>query len=255
MMTTKVRTLHVIGIGAGSPEFLTLQAISGLSAADCVLALDKGDAKADLLALRQHIIDTHAPGTPIITVVDPPRDRNPVDYDAEVRRWHAKRAHLLAQAIRENSAEDGHVAFLVWGDPSLYDSTLRIIDNMRQHDDLACEVVVTPGVTAIQVLTAAHGILLNRIGEAIHITTGRNLPETSPKDRRNCVVMLDGADAWNRGYTDNTYIWWGAFLGTAQQVLREGFVKDIGHELAELKKALRVEHGWIMDTYLLRELD
>lgn len=257
MRTTNknVRTLHVIGIGAGSPEFLTLQAISGLSAADCVVALDKGDAKADLLALRQHIVDAHAPGTPIVAVTDPPRDRNPHDYDAEVRRWHAERARLLADAIRSNSADDGHVAFLVWGDPSLYDSTLRIIEHMKNLQNLECEVVVTPGITAIQVLTAAHGILLNRIGEAIHITTARKLPETSASDRRNCVVMLDGGAGWTQGFTEHTFMWWGAFLGTPQQVLRKGYVKDIGEEVAELKKQLRVEHGWIMDTYLLRELD
>ncbi|WP_069286928.1 precorrin-6A synthase (deacetylating) [Corynebacterium pseudotuberculosis] len=249
-----MRTILVIGIGAGSPEFLTLQAISGLRRAQAVVALDKGETKSDLLALRQGIVDTHAPGTPIVAVTDPERDRAPKDYDAEVLRWHKERANLLAEAIRGASSEDGTVAFLVWGDPSLYDSTLRIIDHMRELEGLECAVEVIPGITAVQVLTAAHGILLNRIGEAIHITTGRNLASTSEKDRRNCVVMLDGNSAWMDVATEHTYMWWGAFLGTPQQIIREGYVKEIGAQVAELKQTLRAEHGWIMDTYLLREI-
>jgi len=133
--------------------------------------------------------------------------------------------------------------------------TLRIIDHMRETCGLECDVSVVPGVTAVQVLTAAHGITINRIGEAIHITTGRNLHATSEKDRRNCVVMLDGGTAWQDAYTEHTYIWWGAYLGTPQQELRHGYVKDVGDEIAELKASLREEHGWIMDTYLLREVD
>ena len=126
---------------------------------------------------------------------------------------------------------------------------------MGETGGLECDVSVVPGVTAVQVLTAAHGITINRIGEAIHITTGRNLHATSEKDRRNCVVMLDGGTAWQGAYTEHTYIWWGAYLGTPQQELRHGYVKDVGDEIAELKASLREEHGWIMDTYLLREVD
>ncbi|VEH04385.1 Precorrin-6A synthase (deacetylating) [Corynebacterium kutscheri] len=250
-----VRTLYVIGIGAGSPDYLSQQAISALSRSEVVISLDKGDAKADLLALRQQIVDTHAPEVPIVAVTDPPRDRNPQDYRAEVLRWHQARATLLAQTIRANSSEQGQVAFLVWGDPSLYDSTLRIIEHMRNLEDLDCEVKVVPGITAVQVLTAEHAILINRIGEAIHITTGRNFADTPAQQRRNCVVMLDGKAAWLDAYTEHTYIYWGAFLGTPQQVLRKGYVAEIGEELAQLKARLRAEHGWIMDTYLIREFD
>ncbi|MDO4762042.1 MAG: precorrin-6A synthase (deacetylating) [Corynebacterium sp.] len=249
-----MRTVSVIGIGAGSPEFLTLQAISGLRHATAVFALDKGDTKADLLALRQHIIDTHSPSTPLYSIADPERDRNPDNYQAEVIRWHKQRAALLAEAIRTHSGENDTIAFLVWGDPSLYDSTLRIIEHMETYENLNMNVQVIPGITAIQVLTAAHKLLLNRIGEAIHITTGRNLKTTSAHDRRNCVVMLDGANAWLENFSESTYIYWGAYLGTEDQVLRAGYVKDIGEELAELKQQLRTTHGWIMDTYLLREL-
>lgn len=248
----------MIGIGAGSPEFLTLQAIAELKRADVALVLQKGSRAPELLALRDQIMATHAPETPLLAIPDPPRDRNPESdaaYQEEVRRWHAERARRLAKAIRSSTEEDGVVAFLVWGDPNLYDSTLRIIQRMQDQEHLEAKVKVVPGITAIQVLTSAFAIPLNRIGEAIHITTGRNLPVTTEKDRRNCVVMLDGGTAWQECHTQHTYMWWGAYLGTEHQVLREGYVHEIGEEVAQLKQQLRAQHGWIMDTYLLREFD
>ena len=95
--------------------------------------------------------------------------------------------------------------------------------------------------------------VLNRIGEEIVITTGRQLMDGAR--HRNCVVMLDGGAAWLTAYTPYTYMWWGAYLGTDKEVLRSGYAHDIGAEVAALKTRLRKEHGWIMDIYLLRELN
>lgn len=232
----------VIGIGAGNPEHLTVEAINAMKSADAVMAMDKGDAKADLLGLRTYLLEKYAPGTPLITVEDPERDRNPVDYKAEVERWHQARADKLKAAMPE-----GTIAFLVWGDPNLYDSTLRILARMGETD-----IRVIPGITSIQALTATFNLVLNKIGGPITITTGRQLESaTTPPD--NTVVMLDGHSAWQANVGENTYIWWGAYLGTENEVLRQGYVKDIGEELAELKATLRKEHGWIMDIYLLRD--
>lgn len=249
------RTIAVVGIGAGSPGHITFDAAAALQQADVVLALDKGEVKADLMNLRREILSAHAPEVPVVTVTDPPRDRNPQDYAAEVRRWHQARAELLNSAIIENSAPGGTVAFLVWGDPSLYDSSLRIIARMQEYCGLAARVVVYPGITAVQALTAAHGIVLNRIGEDIAIITGRRLGEVPREIRNNCVVMLDGGAAWQQldpAEQENTYMWWGAYLGTPKQVLRHGLLAEIAEEVAQQKAALRAEHGWIMDTYLLR---
>lgn len=248
-----MRTLAVIGIGAGNPQHITQEAITTLQQADVVLALDKGEQKADLLELRKQLLGQWAPQLPLVTVPDPPRDRNPEDYEAEVRRWHQARAELLVAAIREHSGPDATVAFLVWGDPALYDSTLRIIQRMQESVGLEARVHVIPGITAIQTLTAVHGIVLNQLGSAIHITTGRRLAHTSADDLSNCVVLLDGGHSWCDIDAQNKYIWWGAYLGTEQQVLRHGPLAAIATELAALKDELRAQHGWIMDTYLIRE--
>ena len=51
----------VIGIGAGNPEHLTVEAINAMKSADAVMAMDKGDAKADLLGLRTYLLEKYAP--------------------------------------------------------------------------------------------------------------------------------------------------------------------------------------------------
>lgn len=241
-----MRQILVIGMGAGSPSHITVEAIAALRRAQVVLALDKGDVKEGLLGVRKEILATYCPQLPLVTVVDPPRDRHPDNYEQEVQRWHDRRAELLEEALLANTDSDGIAAFLVWGDPSLYDSTLRILGRFTTEITIS----VIPGITAVQTLAAAHGIVLNRVGEDIVITTGRNLRNHGVPS--NCVVMLDGGSAWLEATNPKTYMWWGAYLGTENQVLRSGYVAEIGKEVAQLKADLKAKHGWIMDIYLLR---
>ena len=96
--------------------------------------------------------------------------------------------------------------------------------------------------------------VLHDIGQPIHITTGRRLLQEWTADLGAVVVMLDGALTC-RGLVEpapDLEIAWGAYLGLPQQVLRSGRLADIVDDLVTLRAALRAEHGWIMDTYLLR---
>ena len=93
------------------------------------------------------------------------------------------------------------MALLIWGDPSLYDFSLRIA---RRLDPLP-EIEVIPGVTAIQALCAAHAIPLNEIGEPFLVTTGRRLREGGwPPGVETVVVMLDGGTAFQSLDPDGT---------------------------------------------------
>ena len=127
-----MRTLLVIGIGTGNPEHMTIQAIRALNTADVVFALDKGRAKADLVDLRREICARYLTEKPyrFVEAQDPERDRNPADYGATVEAWHAARAALYEAMIAGELEPEGCGAILVWGDPSLYDSTLRILDRI-----------------------------------------------------------------------------------------------------------------------------
>ena len=120
-------------------------------------------------------------------------------------------------------------AILVWGDPSLYDSTLRVLERIRAAGrlDLACAVV--PGITSVQALTAAHRILLNRIGADVLITTGRNLAAQGLV-ADSTVVMLDGEPAFDRLDPELT-IYWGAYLGSPDEILVSGRLGTVAPEI------------------------
>ncbi len=246
-----MRTIHVIGIGAGDPDYMTAQAVSALNDTQVFFAMDKGDAKDDLVALRRLICERFItdPGYRFVALPDPTRSTE-VEYQQAVTDWHAARAKLWAHAIETELGPDGVGAFLAWGDPSLYDSTLRILDRVAEHVEFDFDVI--PGITAIQALTARHRIPLNDIGEPVLITTGRRLRANGLPGA--AVVMLDG-DCSFLGCAPDTSIWWGAYLGTPDEMLHAGTVGEVGERIAESRAAARERHGWIMDIYLLRPAD
>lgn len=249
-----MRSIIVIGIGAGNPDYLTVQAITALNEASVFFVVDKGDTKADLLDLRAEICRRFIDGDDyrIVSIEEPARDRGAAGYRGAVSDWHAARAARFEEAILSELPEDGCGAFLVWGDPCLYDSTLRVIDRILANGRVGFDYRVVPGITSVQALAAEHRIPLNRIGEPVHITTGRRIADGMPAELDAAVVMLDAGLACAGLADPELEIFWGAFLGTPDQVVASGRVVEVAAEIAERKRRLRAEHGWIMDTYLLR---
>ncbi len=243
-----MRTIHVIGIGAGDPDYVTTQAISALNGTDVFFAMDKGETKDDLVALRRLICERFItePNYRFVELPDPTRGTEG-EYRDNVEQWHAARARLWASAIETELGPDGVGAFLAWGDPSLYDSTLRVLERVAEH--VAFDFDVIPGITAIQALTARHRIALNGIGAPVLITTGRRLRDHGLSE--DAVVMLDG-DCSFLTCPPDTRIWWGAYLGTPDELLEAGTVGEVGERIAARRAEARARHGWIMDIYLLR---
>jgi precorrin-6A synthase len=248
------RQIRVIGIGTGDPEHLTLQAVRALSDVDAVLVLDKRAETADLVEIRKRICAAHIRNPyRVVTVEDPPRERHPADYGATVEAWHAARAERLETAFQAE-LEAGQVgAILVWGDPALYDSTLRILDRIASRGRLALSYAVIPGLSSVQVLAARHGVPLNAIGGPVLITTGRRLAAGWPEGADSVVVMLDGDPRFAHLDPDLT-IYWGAYLGSPDEILVAGRLGTVGDEIRTVRAEARARHGWIMDIYLLRRL-
>jgi precorrin-6A synthase len=247
-----MRKLSVIGIGAGNPDHLTLQAAKALQDLDVVFLIDKGKDKHAFIKLREDICAEHIHKPyRIVKAQDPERDRAPADYEKAVADWHGKRAAMLAALIRDELKDDQHGGFLVWGDPCLYDSTLRILEQVAATGTVEFEIDVIPGITSVQALAAQHKIPINRIGEPVLVTTGRRYA-AGERAADDAIVMLDGEGAFNQASGDME-IFWGAYLGTPDEILIAGRVAEKKAEIEAVRADARKRHGWIMDTYLLRK--
>jgi precorrin-6A synthase len=249
-----MRKILIIGIGAGNPEHITVQAINALNQVDVVFMMDKGQEKDDLIRLRKDICARYIKDRSyrFVEAADPRRDPS-LPYDAAVRQWHEQRAEIYERLIGEELGEGQCGAFLVWGDPSLYDSTLRIIDQLIARGKVAFDHEVIPGITAVQALAAQHKIALNRIGRSVHITTGRKLTEGLPEGIDDVVVMLDGDCAFKALGDADMDIYWGAYLGTEDEILIAGDLRDVADRIVQRRAEARTRKGWVMDTYLLRK--
>ncbi|MEQ3554383.1 precorrin-6A synthase (deacetylating) [Pseudonocardia nematodicida] len=262
-------TVLVIGIGAGDPEHLTLQAVRALERADVVfvvdkgLAADKGDEKDDLRALRAEILARHRPDAGYRLVVAPEVDRDrgpgverdPAAYRDVVVDWQDRRAALYREMLTSELGDGQTGAFLVWGDPSLYDGTLRLLDRVLDGVPGAWSVESIPGISSVSALAAAHRLILNRVGRPVLITTGRRIAEGIPDDVDDVVVMLDGRTAFATlpaAQRAELHVYWGAYLGTPDELLVAGPLDEVADEIVAVRGAARERKGWIMDTYLLR---
>ena len=236
-------TLRLIGIGMGA-HHLTAEAVEALRGCDYALAVQKSSDDG-LLALRRSVAEAYA--VPLVVVPDPERDRDdPADYPRAVTDWHAARVEAYAAVLAERP---GTVAMLVWGDPSLYDSSIRIAEALLTLGAIA-DYAVVPGISAPQLLAAAHRLVLNDVGGAVHLTTGRRLREAVDAGLDSIVVMLnrrldlDGLGDWA--------IWWGANLGRPEERLVAGRVGEVLPAIEAARERVAAEAGWVMDIYLLR---
>jgi precorrin-6A synthase len=244
-------TLSLIGIGCGDPAHLTLKAISAMNGADLILIPRKSEEKSELADLRRTICaDVLSNGRTRVVEFDlPVRDAERADYRNGVHNWHDAVAASWSREIDRHLGRQGRVALLIWGDPSLYDSSLRIARRLEPVP----QIEVIPGITAIQALCAAHALPLNEIAEPFLVTTGRRLREGGwPEGVDTLVVMLDGGTAFETLDPKGVYIWWGAYLGMPDQMLFSGALAEVGAMIAVARAAAREQHGWIMDSYILK---
>ena len=243
--------LFLVGIGAGHPDHLTREAEKAIQDADLILIPDKGEDKADLAGIREAIcrrLRGEKANSGMVTFDLPVRAKNG-GYLQSVDDWHDKIALAWSEAMRQGDRAATKVALLIWGDPSLYDSSLRIAARLEPKPVIR----VIPGITALQALTAAHAIPLNEIGKPVLITTGRQLRDHGwPDGVDSLAVMLDGECSFQTLPSDGVQIWWGAFLGMENEVLHKGPLSTMTPKIVQARADARTRHGWIMDIYLLR---
>jgi precorrin-6A synthase len=238
--------VRIVGIGMG-PHQVTPEAADALRGADYVVAAEKRDGDA-LLAIRREVAETF--DLPVVAVPDPARDKEAAGdggYVGAVADWHAARVAAYEAVLAERG---GTAAFLVWGDPAFYDSTIRIIEAIAQRGVVDVEYDVVPGISALQLLAARHRIVLHDVGQPLHVTTGRLLAAAVAGGQTNVAVLLnrsvelDGLDDWT--------IWWGGNLGRPEEELVAGRVADVRGEIEAARERVREAAGWVLDIFVVR---
>lgn len=250
-----MKTLKVIGIGAGNPDYITMQAVKALNRVDVFFLMDKGQSKDKLIDLRRDICERYIsdPAYRFVEAHSPERVRADADYKSSVEDLNLAKQQTFERLINEEMSDGECAGFLVWGDPALYDSTVRILHAILASGRCAFEFEVIPGITSVQALAARHKVPLNGIGQSVEITTGRRLSAGQVSDADSLVVMLDAHDAYQQVADRQTRIFWGAYLGTPDEILISGELGEVADEIERVRKAARLANGWIMDTYLLRK--
>jgi precorrin-6A synthase len=232
-----------------------VQAIKALNQADVFFVIDKGADKQDLVLARQEICERYIENRSYRTVQvpDPQRDRSAPAYRAAVEQWRRERAGVYAELIAAELRDGECGAFLVWGDPALYDSTLAIIEQVIAMGTEELDYEVIPGISSIQSLAARHRVSLTQVGKPVHVTTGRRLAgEGFPERCDDVVVMLDAGCAFDAIDAAGVEIFWGAYLGTRDEILLSGNLRDVAGQIRSVRSDARARKGWIMDSYLLR---
>lgn len=248
------RTLTLIGIGAGDPDWMTLEAVAALQRLDVLFVVLKQDDLDDLVEARRVIIDRHRTA-PVQTVElrDPPRPwRTAPDYRAAVTRWREQRLNQWSAAIASELGDGQTGGFLVWGDPSLFESTLAIVQDLISTDIDPVALRVIPGISCVHALTARFQIPLNRQGHAVQITPARLLHGGMPAGVDDVVTMLDGQQTFAHIDPTGLDIYWGAYLGTDDEILICGDLATTRQHILEARADAVARKGWMFDTYLLR---
>ena len=252
-----MKKILIIGIGAGNPDYVTMQAVKALNLVDVFFVMDKGASKAKLTELRKEICRRYIEGDDyrFVEAASPEWTRSPEDYRSTIDDLNRDKQAVFERLIAEEMADGECGAFLVWGDPTLYDSTIRIVGTIAASGRYELDYEVIPGISSIQALAARHKTTLNRIGRSVEITTGRKLAEGFPDTADSVVVMLDASDAYKHYVDQDIEIYWGAYVGTPDEILVSGKLKDVADHIERVRAEARQANGWIMDSYLLRRGD
>jgi precorrin-6A synthase len=249
-----MKRILIIGIGAGNPDYVTMQAVNALNEIDVFFVMDKGVAKEKLIALRKEICRRFIKGDDyrFAEATSPERARDVANYQASVETLNDDKAAVFERLITDEMSDGECGAFLTWGDPALYDSTIRIMESIIGKGGHDLEYEVIPGISSIQALAAQHKIPLNSIGGSIEITTGRRIAEGFPHNVDSVVVMLDAENAYKHFVDQDIDIYWGAYIGTPDEILVSGKLKEVAGDIERIRAEARRANGWIMDTYLMR---
>jgi precorrin-2/cobalt-factor-2 C20-methyltransferase len=172
--------LHVVGVGPGDPELMTMRAVRVIGASPVVAHFCKGGRAGHARSVAWAYVAASAielrfayPFTTEISVADP-------RYPSEMAIFYEKCAEVLSAHLTDGR----DVALICEGDPFFYGSAMYLYDRLRARHP----VQVTPGVTGMSGSWSRAGTPMTHGDDVLAI-----LPGTLPLDE--LVGRLGACDA------------------------------------------------------------
>src|ERR1700746_2424219 len=98
-----MKKILIIGIGAGDPDYVTMQAVNALNQVDVFFIMDKGPGKAKLIELRKEIFRRYMRGNyhRFVDATRPAWTRGPEDCFATVDDLNREKQAVFERLISE----------------------------------------------------------------------------------------------------------------------------------------------------------
>lgn len=239
------RKVLIAGIGAGNPDFVTVQAIGASGHVRLFFIPDAGMEQDELARLRAEIVERYVRNRPLRSAPYKMPGENAGITGLEVVT--GSRCDDLAlpddglNMEMLDASESG--AFLAWGSFSLGETVLRILRWLRSTGDLALDHEAMPGDSDIQVLASVHKVALCNIGRSILTATGRSIAGNFPNNADSIVLMLSAAtDLSAPGQRIGTH--WTLYTGMPDAVLVSGKFDEIVDDIARVRHDALHGKGW-----------
>lgn len=148
-----MKKIFIIGIGAGDPDHVTMQAVNALNEVDVFFIMDKGPSKAKLTELRKEMCCRYIKGTDyrFVEAASPEWTRGTENYRSTIEDLNRDKQAVFERLVAEELADGECGAFLVWGDPALYDSTIRIVESIARGGRRELDYEVIPGSSDLEI--------------------------------------------------------------------------------------------------------
>ncbi len=253
-----ITRIHVIGLGLGHPDHLTHDAVAAMNSVDVFLLAEDGEGAgvrwaAQRALCAQLLSESHAHRFVEVTHQrgEPDSETRSAAYDSGEAALGA-RVEASVAALAQAGPREETLGLLVWGDPALASATLGLAEGLAAH--FHADVEVAPGLGAPQLLAAAHRIALGSNGADVHLMSAQHLVDSYDPTMGDAVVVGDDrlrclglADL----FPDLT-LYWGAHLGTRDEVLVAGRFADVVDEVRAARSRAAEAREWVVDAYLLR---
>ena len=253
-----ITRIHVIGLGLGHPDHLTRAAVAALNAVDVFVLAEEGDGADDRRAAQRAVCAELVPASHphrFVEVTDPRSEPDSGTSGAAYDRVEATleaRVEATVEALGQLHPMAETLGLLVWGDPALAGPAFGLAEGLAAR--FGADVEVVAGIGAPQLLAAAHRIALGRNGTDVRILSAHQLVDSYDPAMGDAVVVGDGrleclelADLF-----PELELYWGAHLGTPDEVLVSGRLSDVADELRAARSRAAVARGWMVDASLLR---